>query len=84
VVADYFLELSAVSGWASLVVLMLIFTGAQLMIFGLVGEYIGRMFIHIGGRPQAIVRNITSTPKEFDVGEVKSSSYRLQGIQVDV
>ena len=44
-------------GWSSIVVLMLVFTGAQLIILGLMGEYVGRMFIHVGGRPQAIVRS---------------------------
>ena len=33
-------------------------TGTQLIILGLMGEYIGRMFIHIGGRPQAIIRSV--------------------------
>ena len=73
VIVDFFVEPSVSSGWPSLVVLMLVFTGTQLIILGLMGEYIGRMFIHIGGRPQAIVRSMTSTSPTRDVAEVKSS-----------
>ena len=74
VIVDFFVEPSVSSGWPSLVVLMLVFTGTQLIILGLMGEYIGRMFIHIGGRPQAIVRSMTSTSPTRDVAEVKSSN----------
>jgi glycosyltransferase involved in cell wall biosynthesis len=73
VVVDYFLETSVSSGWPSLVVLMLIFTGTQLIILGLMGEYIGRMFIHVGGRPQAVVRSVTSALPARDLAEVKSA-----------
>ena len=72
VIIDYFLETSVSSGWPSLVVLMLLFTGTQLIILGLLGEYIGRMFIHVGGRPQAIVRGITSGLPTRDVSEAKN------------
>lgn len=57
VVADYLIEPTLAIGWSSIVVLMLVFTGAQLIILGLMGEYVGRMFIHVAGRPQAIVRS---------------------------
>jgi glycosyltransferase involved in cell wall biosynthesis len=73
VVVDYFVEETVSAGWTSIVVLMLVFTGTQLIILGLMGEYIGRMFIHVGGRPQAIVRSMTSALPTCDVAEVKSS-----------
>jgi glycosyltransferase involved in cell wall biosynthesis len=74
VIVDYFLETSVSSGWPSLVVLMLIFTGTQLIILGLMGEYIGRMFIHVGGRPQGVVRSITSGLPSREVSDVKTSA----------
>jgi glycosyltransferase involved in cell wall biosynthesis len=74
VIIDYFLEKSVSSGWPSLVVLMLVFTGTQLIILGLMGEYIGRMFIHVGGRPQAIVRSIKSSLPTRDAAELKSAN----------
>jgi glycosyltransferase involved in cell wall biosynthesis len=79
VIVDYFLEPAVSAGWPSLVVLMLVFTGTQLIILGLMGEYIGRMFIHVGGRPQAIVRSVTSALPACDVTEIKSSD-RLPAI----
>ncbi len=74
VVADYLIEPTVSAGWSSIVVLMLVFTGAQLMILGLMGEYIGRMFIHVGGRPQAIVRSKISVTPPDDAGQAASPS----------
>jgi glycosyltransferase involved in cell wall biosynthesis len=58
VIANYVINGPDVAGWPSLAVIMMIFTGVQLVMLGLMGEYIGRMFLHIGGRPQAIVRDV--------------------------
>ena len=43
-------------GW--LMAALLIFSGTQLALLGLIGEYIGRMFLAINQRPQAVVREI--------------------------
>lgn len=43
-------------GWGSLMVALLVFSGTQLVMLGLIGEYIGRMFIAINQRPQSVVR----------------------------
>jgi glycosyltransferase involved in cell wall biosynthesis len=77
VVVDYFVEQSVSTGWTSIVVLMLVFTGTQLIILGLMGEYVGRMFIHIGGRPQAIVRSVTSTLPARHIAQVESLDRRI-------
>ena len=37
---------------------MLIFSGTQLVLLGLIGEYIGRMFLTVNQRPQAVVRDV--------------------------
>jgi glycosyltransferase involved in cell wall biosynthesis len=79
VIVDYFLEKSVSSGWPSLIVLMLVFTGMQLIILGLMGEYIGRMFIHVGGRPQAVVRSVTSALPRRDAAEAKNVATRQTG-----
>lgn len=47
-------------GWAFLTASLLFLTGTQLIILGLMGEYIGRMFITANQRPQYIVRKILS------------------------
>jgi hypothetical protein len=40
----------------------LIFSGTQLVMLGLIGEYLGRMFLTVNQRPQAIVREIIRSP----------------------
>jgi glycosyltransferase involved in cell wall biosynthesis len=45
-------------GWGSLMAALLIFSGTQLVILGLLGEYVGRMFLAVNRRPQSIVREI--------------------------
>lgn len=47
----------AVSGWASLLVSVLFLGGIQLLCMGLMGEYLGKMFIESKGRPAYIVRD---------------------------
>ena len=45
-------------GWGWLMSALLIFSGTQLVLLGLIGEYIGRMFLAVNQRPQAVVREI--------------------------
>jgi glycosyltransferase involved in cell wall biosynthesis len=47
-----------VFGWGSLMAALLLFSGVQLVILGIVGEYLGRMFLTVNQRPQAIVRDV--------------------------
>ncbi len=45
-------------GW--LMSAFLVFSGIQLVMLGLIGEYLGRMFLTINQRPQAVVRSVTT------------------------
>jgi glycosyltransferase involved in cell wall biosynthesis len=45
-------------GWGWLMSALLIFSGTQLVLLGLIGEYVGRMFLTVNQRPQAVVREI--------------------------
>jgi glycosyltransferase involved in cell wall biosynthesis len=45
-------------GWGSLMGALLVFSGTQLVMLGLVGEYIGRMFQAVNRRPQSVVRSV--------------------------
>jgi glycosyltransferase involved in cell wall biosynthesis len=47
-------------GWGLLMAAFLVFSGTQLVILGVIGEYIGRMFITINHRPQSVVREVIS------------------------
>lgn len=46
-------------GW--LMAALLVFSGTQLVLLGLIGEYVGRAFLTINQRPQAVIREILST-----------------------
>ena len=45
-------------GWASLMVAVLVLAGVQLLILGVMGEYLGRMFLTANQKPQYIVREV--------------------------
>ena len=55
-----------VAGWSSIIALMLIIGGSILMMLGLIGEYIGRIYICINDSPQYVIKEIAgkSFPKE--------------------
>ena len=43
-------------GWGSLMGALAVFSGAQLLMLGLIGEYVGRAFMTVSGKPQSLVR----------------------------
>ena len=45
-------------GWGWIMAALLVFSGTQLVLLGLIGEYIGRMFLAVNQRPQSIVREV--------------------------
>lgn len=45
-----------VSGWASVIASVLLIGGVQLLILGVMGIYLGKLFIQTKGRPQYIIR----------------------------
>ena len=47
-------------GWASLMGALATFSGAQLLMLGIIGEYIGRSYLTVSGKPQSLVRQVHS------------------------
>jgi undecaprenyl-phosphate 4-deoxy-4-formamido-L-arabinose transferase len=47
-------------GW--LMSSMLVFSGVQLVMLGLVGEYLGRMFLAVNQKPQSVIRKVERSP----------------------
>jgi undecaprenyl-phosphate 4-deoxy-4-formamido-L-arabinose transferase len=45
-------------GWASLIVSVTTFSGIQLLVLGVIGEYVGRMFLTQNRQPQFVVRSL--------------------------
>jgi glycosyltransferase involved in cell wall biosynthesis len=53
------------SGWASIIGIVTIFSGVQLISIGIIGEYIGRLFLGHNGTPQFIIRETVVYKKEI-------------------
>ena len=53
-------------GWGWIMATVLVFSGAQLVMLGIIGEYIGRMFLTVNQRPQAVVRDVVSSDPRYD------------------
>ncbi len=55
---DYFITKDYIAGWTTLAVLIIIFGGLILLTLGIVGEYIGRMYLAINNKPQYSISEI--------------------------
>jgi glycosyltransferase involved in cell wall biosynthesis len=55
IVVEHFVYGHDVPGWATLVVGMMFFSGAQLLSIGILGEYVGRIFDEVKQRPVYLV-----------------------------
>jgi undecaprenyl-phosphate 4-deoxy-4-formamido-L-arabinose transferase len=49
-------------GWGWVMSGMLVFSGVQLVMLGLIGEYLGRMFLAVNQKPQSVVRKVQRSP----------------------
>lgn len=48
-------------GWGSLMASLLVFSGIQLVMLGLMGEYLGRIYLTVNARPQFVIRRLRSS-----------------------
>jgi len=58
-VGSYLLTDRVTSGWTSLMVVVLLFGGIQLLALGIVSEYLGRIYEEIKRRPRFVVSKVT-------------------------
>jgi glycosyltransferase involved in cell wall biosynthesis len=58
VLVEKVLHGTPIQGWASLMAAVSVFSGAQLLILGVIGEYLGRTYLTVAGRPQSLVRSV--------------------------
>lgn len=61
IVAQYFFVHTAPLGWSSTVAILLFLGGMILMVLGLMGEYIGRIYLCINATPQYVIRRRIGT-----------------------
>lgn len=50
-------------GWTTTIVVMVLFCGIQLFVVGMIGEYLGRLFLSQNGTPQYVVRETIGVDK---------------------
>ena len=50
-------------GWGSVACALFVFSGVQLLTIGLVGEYVGRMYLTVNRRPQSVIRDIVRSDR---------------------
>mgnify|MGYP006276481857 FL=1 len=55
IAVDYFVSGNPVAGWPTLAAGMMFFSGVQLLSIGILGEYVGRIFEEVKGRPIYLV-----------------------------
>jgi dolichol-phosphate mannosyltransferase len=54
-----------VSGWASIIMTIVFFGGLQLTILGIIGIYIGKMFMQVKNRPNYIIRSTNIKEQQY-------------------
>ena len=60
-------------GWASLMAATLLLAGVQMVMLGIIGEYLGRLFLTINRKPQSLVREVVRPAAE--------NAPRMQAVQ---
>jgi dolichol-phosphate mannosyltransferase len=53
---------TVIQGWTSLTLIILLIGGVQLLMIGILGEYIGRLYMQSKGRPLFIIEDILRAP----------------------
>jgi glycosyltransferase involved in cell wall biosynthesis len=56
---------SQVAGWLSIISAILVFGGLQCLLIGVMGEYLGRIFLTVSHKPQSYVRSIEAIGAPF-------------------
>ncbi len=51
-------------GWASLMAATLLISGVQMVMLGILGEYLGRLFLTVNRKPQSLVREVVPPAAE--------------------
>lgn len=64
---------AVVSGWTSITAIVLILGSVQLMVVGVLGEYVGRLYMESKGRPMFVIQDIVrSSPGTMRGGRVRA------------
>ncbi len=53
-----------IAGWASIIAIVCLICGIQLVCLGVIGEYVGKIYIEVKGRPRYIISGRTDNEEE--------------------
>jgi polyisoprenyl-phosphate glycosyltransferase len=73
-VAAYF-ESKTIRGWTSIIAVVLFALSAQFLFLGLIGEYLGRMYLEAKRRPLFVVMDVIHGARERELNPQESSGY---------
>ena len=64
IIIKHFVDSSVPAGWSSTMALQLVLGGIILVVLGLIGEYIGRIYMCINASPQFVERQVVKKDSE--------------------
>jgi len=67
---------ATVQGWTTTVVLVALLSAVQLLMIGILGEYVGRIYEQVKQRPLYIVGDRVNLPREADGDELDDDADR--------
>ncbi len=68
IIVSRFYDHSPIVGWSSLMAVLLFVGGMIMIMLGIVGEYIGRVYICINNSPQYVVKDMVRSPETGQKG----------------
>lgn len=67
-----FMEGKTIQGWTSMLLIITLFSGINMICLGLIGEYVGKIFLEVKQRPRFIIDEVAGEPNKGD-GDNKGS-----------
>lgn len=79
VVVQRLLDQTPIAGWSSMMAMLLFIGGVIMMMLGMIGEYIGRIYICLNNSPQYVIRDmINKTDSEVEMNNDEKRMFQTQ------
>ena len=75
---DHFIFDATVPGWTSLLILNMLLGGTMLVSLGIIGEYIGRIYNQVKGRPQFTIEELYGIEKKINCQDAIGHSWQSE------
>lgn len=69
-------------GWGSIMAAVLLLSGVQLLILGIVGEYLGRLYLTVNGKPQSIVATVERSTAAQEPGPIPPPGADIERLSI--